>query len=104
MPQNKVMEKQSAIIDELKEKLDIKLDDFDKLSTDDLRQMVDSAVGRVRKCNLLICLCIWISVCLCVCPVPLCVGLFLFICHFVFDNISDSRTESFISIRYLLVE
>ena len=47
LPQTKVMEKQSAIIDELRDKLDIKLDDFDKLSTDELRQTVDSAIGRV---------------------------------------------------------
>ncbi len=47
LPQKAVIEKQSAIIDELREKLDMKLDDFDKLSTDELRTMVDSAIGRV---------------------------------------------------------
>ncbi|XP_072045047.1 RUN domain-containing protein 1-like isoform X2 [Amphiura filiformis] len=47
LPQKKVMEKQSAIIDELREKLDMKLDDFDKLTTEELRTMVDSAIGRI---------------------------------------------------------
>ncbi len=47
LPQNKLMEKQSVIIEELKQKLELKIEDLDKLSTDDLRQLVDSAIGRI---------------------------------------------------------
>ena len=35
------------IIEELKHKLELNIEDLDKLSPDDLRQLVDSAIGRV---------------------------------------------------------
>ncbi|XP_077978464.1 RUN domain-containing protein 1-like [Glandiceps talaboti] len=47
LPQAKVMEKQRVVIDELKDKLGLELEDFDKLSTDDLRKQVDAAIGQI---------------------------------------------------------
>ncbi|XP_022094161.1 RUN domain-containing protein 1-like isoform X2 [Acanthaster planci] len=47
LPQNMVLEKQNVIIEELKKKLDLNIGDMDKLTTDDLRQLVDSAIGRI---------------------------------------------------------
>ena len=47
LPHTKVLEKQETIIDQLKNKLDLNLEDFEKLSTDELKQRVDSAIGRV---------------------------------------------------------
>ncbi|XP_041466703.1 RUN domain-containing protein 1-like [Lytechinus variegatus] len=47
LPHTKVMEKQGTIIDQLKNKLDLNLEDFEKLSTEELKQRVDSAIGRI---------------------------------------------------------
>ncbi|XP_006814724.1 RUN domain-containing protein 1-like [Saccoglossus kowalevskii] len=47
IPQNTVLEKQTIILEELKEKLDLNLEDFDKLSTEDLKRTVDAAVGKI---------------------------------------------------------
>ncbi|XP_070565440.1 LOW QUALITY PROTEIN: RUN domain-containing protein 1-like [Ptychodera flava] len=47
LPQTKVMEKQRVVIDELKDKLGLNLDDFDKLSADDLKKKVDGAIGQI---------------------------------------------------------
>ncbi|CAC5376576.1 PUF60 [Mytilus coruscus] len=41
------MEKQKVVIDELKHKLDLNLEGFDSLSTDQLKQIVDHAVGEI---------------------------------------------------------
>ena len=49
LPQNMVLEKQNVIIEELKQKLDLNIEDMDKLTTDDLRQLVDSAIGKVSQ-------------------------------------------------------
>lgn len=46
-PTSKVMEKQKVVIDELKHKLDLNLEGFDSLSTDQLKQIVDHAVGQI---------------------------------------------------------
>ncbi|XP_038053423.1 RUN domain-containing protein 1-like isoform X2 [Patiria miniata] len=47
LPQNMILEKQNVIIEELKQKLGLNIEDMDKLTTDDLRQLVDSAIGRI---------------------------------------------------------
>lgn len=47
LPTNKMMEKQRVVIDELKTKLDLNMDNFDKLSTDDLKNVVDHAIGQI---------------------------------------------------------
>lgn len=47
LPTNKVMEKQKVVIDELRHKLDLNLEGFDNLSTDQLKQIVDHAVGQI---------------------------------------------------------
>ncbi|XP_030849123.1 RUN domain-containing protein 1 [Strongylocentrotus purpuratus] len=47
LPHTKVLEKQETIIDQLKNKLDLNLEDFEKLSTDELKQRVDCAIGRI---------------------------------------------------------
>ncbi|XP_063417130.1 RUN domain-containing protein 1-like isoform X2 [Mytilus trossulus] len=47
VPTSKVMEKQKVVIDELKHKLDLNLEGFDSLSTDQLKQIVDHAVGEI---------------------------------------------------------
>ncbi|XP_062591192.1 RUN domain-containing protein 1-like [Saccostrea cucullata] len=47
LPTNKMMEKQRIVIDELKTKLDLNMENFDKLSTDDLKNVVDHAIGQI---------------------------------------------------------
>ncbi|XP_074660272.1 RUN domain-containing protein 1-like [Tubulanus polymorphus] len=47
LPTCKVMEKQKVVIDQLKNKLDLDLDNFDRLSTEELRQVVDNAIGQI---------------------------------------------------------
>ncbi|XP_048779554.2 RUN domain-containing protein 1-like [Ostrea edulis] len=47
LPTNKMMEKQRVVIDELKTKLDLNMDDFNKLSTEDLKNVVDHAIGQI---------------------------------------------------------
>ena len=42
-----MIEKQKVVIDELRHKLDLDLKNFDVLSTDELRQVVDHAIGQV---------------------------------------------------------
>ncbi|XP_047489847.1 RUN domain-containing protein 1-like isoform X3 [Penaeus chinensis] len=43
-PQAKVMEKQRVVIEQLKGKLNLNVDEFDRLSVDDLKGQVDSAI------------------------------------------------------------
>lgn len=47
LPSNLVLEKQRIIIDELKEKIDFPLENFDKLSNDELKKVVDSALCQI---------------------------------------------------------
>ncbi|KAL3842229.1 hypothetical protein ACJMK2_020268 [Sinanodonta woodiana] len=47
LPTSRKIEKQSVIIDELKNRLDLKLDNFDRLSAEELRQVVDHAIGQI---------------------------------------------------------
>ncbi|KAL7642120.1 UNVERIFIED_CONTAM: hypothetical protein RMT77_006680 [Armadillidium vulgare] len=44
LPQSILLQKQRVIIDQLKGKLNLKVDDFDKLTIEDLKQVVDQAV------------------------------------------------------------
>lgn len=47
MPSSVMMEKQKVIIDELKQKIDLPLDDLNKLSNDDLKKAVDNAICQI---------------------------------------------------------
>ena len=47
MPSLLVMEKQKVIIDELKEKMNLPLDNINRLSNDELKRAVDSAIGQI---------------------------------------------------------
>ncbi|BFZ16011.1 hypothetical protein BsWGS_19049 [Bradybaena similaris] len=47
LPTSKVMEKQKVVLEELKHKLDLNLENFDSLSVEELRQVVDHAVGQI---------------------------------------------------------
>ncbi|XP_005112834.1 RUN domain-containing protein 1 [Aplysia californica] len=47
LPTSKVMEKQKVVLEELRHKLDLNLENFDSLSTEELRQVVDNAVGQI---------------------------------------------------------
>lgn len=47
LPTSQVMEKQRVVLEELRHKLDLDLENFDKLSIDELREIVDRAVGSV---------------------------------------------------------
>ncbi|KAK2174216.1 hypothetical protein NP493_817g01013 [Ridgeia piscesae] len=47
LPSSKVMEKQNVIINELKDKLDLNLEHFDHLGSEELRQVVDHAINRI---------------------------------------------------------
>nr|XP_022338513.1 RUN domain-containing protein 1-like isoform X1 [Crassostrea virginica]XP_022338519.1 RUN domain-containing protein 1-like isoform X1 [Crassostrea virginica]XP_022338529.1 RUN domain-containing protein 1-like isoform X1 [Crassostrea virginica] len=47
LPTNKMMEKQRVVIEELRTKLDLNMENFDKLSTDDLKNVVDHAIGQI---------------------------------------------------------
>lgn len=47
MPQSMLLERQSVIIEQLKGKLLLNLDELDKLSPDELRSQVDSAIKEV---------------------------------------------------------
>ncbi|ROT83986.1 RUN domain-containing protein 1 [Penaeus vannamei] len=47
-PQAKVMEKQRVVIEQLKGTLNLNVDEFDRLSVDDLKVQVDSAIREVR--------------------------------------------------------
>ncbi|KAK6620145.1 hypothetical protein RUM44_006545 [Polyplax serrata] len=47
LPQNVIMEKQKVIIDELKDKLNLNVDDIDHLTLEDIRHQVDSAIGQL---------------------------------------------------------
>ncbi len=48
IPSTIVMEKQKVIIDELKEKINLPLENLNKLSNDELKKAVDSAIGQVK--------------------------------------------------------
>jgi hypothetical protein len=41
------MEKHKLILDELRDKLNLPVDDFNKLSNDEIKQSVQSAIGEV---------------------------------------------------------
>lgn len=47
LPTSKQMEKQKVVLDQLRNTLDLKIDKLDKLSTEELRQVVDHAVGQI---------------------------------------------------------
>lgn len=47
IPHSVVMEKQKAIIEELQMKLDMQLQDYENMSTDELKNLVDSAIGKI---------------------------------------------------------
>lgn len=47
LPQSLVIERQKIILDQLKGKLNLNIDQIDKLTVDDLRAQVDSAIGQV---------------------------------------------------------
>ena len=47
LPSNLVMEKQKVIIDELKEKINLPLDNLNKLSNEELKNAVGSAIFQV---------------------------------------------------------
>lgn len=47
LPTSKTLEKQKVIIDELRTKLDLDLDHFNKLSTEELKMVVDKAIGQI---------------------------------------------------------
>ncbi|KAK7071163.1 RUN [Halocaridina rubra] len=47
-PQSKVMEKQRVVIEQLKGKLNLNVDEFDKLTVDDLRTQVDHAIREIQ--------------------------------------------------------
>ncbi|PSN47882.1 RUN domain-containing protein 1 [Blattella germanica] len=47
LPQSVVMERQRVIIDQLKGKLNLNVDDMDKLTVDDLRSQVDYAISQL---------------------------------------------------------
>ncbi|KAL5007222.1 hypothetical protein ScPMuIL_016028 [Solemya velum] len=47
LPTGKLMEKQKVVIDQLTNKLDMELENINKLSTEELRQVVDRAVGQI---------------------------------------------------------
>ncbi|CAH0389190.1 unnamed protein product [Bemisia tabaci] len=47
LPQSIVIERQKVIIDQLKEKLNLNVDQIDKLTIDDLRNQVDRAIGQL---------------------------------------------------------
>lgn len=47
LPSNLVIEKQRVIIDELKEKINLPLDNLDKLSNEELKKVVDNAIFQV---------------------------------------------------------
>ncbi len=43
-----MMEKQKVILDELREKINLPLDNLNKLSNDDLKKVVDNAISQVN--------------------------------------------------------
>lgn len=47
LPTGQMMEKQRVIIDQLKTKLDLNLENFDHLSTEQLKDVVDRAIGQI---------------------------------------------------------
>ncbi|KAK7099030.1 RUN domain-containing protein 1-like [Littorina saxatilis] len=47
LPTSKVMEKQKVMLEELHHKLDLNLDNFDKLNAEELKEIVDRAVGSI---------------------------------------------------------
>ncbi|CAI9733691.1 Hypothetical predicted protein [Octopus vulgaris] len=47
LPTSQMMEKQRILIDQLKNKLDLKLENFDHLSSDQLKEIVDNAIGQI---------------------------------------------------------
>ncbi|XP_045175317.2 RUN domain-containing protein 1-like [Mercenaria mercenaria] len=47
IPTSKQIEKQKVVLDQLRNTLDLKIDKLDKLSTEELRQVVDHAVGQI---------------------------------------------------------
>lgn len=49
LPQSVVMERQRVIIDQLKGKINLNVDDMDKLTVDDLRSQVDYAISQVKE-------------------------------------------------------
>jgi len=48
LPQTFIVERQNVIIDQLKNKLQLDVDDLDKFTVEELRQQVDQAVGQVN--------------------------------------------------------
>ncbi len=48
LPTNMIVEKQKIIIDQLRNKLQLDLQNFNKLSSEELRHAVDIAIGQVR--------------------------------------------------------
>lgn len=47
LPTSKVMEKQKVLLEELRHKLDLDLDNFDRLTADELKDIVHKAVGSI---------------------------------------------------------
>jgi predicted transposase YdaD len=47
LPTSKVLEKQKLMLEELHGKLDLDLENFDKLSAEELKDIVNKAVGSV---------------------------------------------------------
>jgi len=47
LPTNQVVEKQKVIIDQLRNKLHMEIDDLGKLTAEDLRKVVDNAIGQI---------------------------------------------------------
>lgn len=47
LPTSKVIEKQKVLLEELRHRLDLNLENFDKLSADELKQIVDRAVASI---------------------------------------------------------
>lgn len=47
LPSSEVMEKQKIIIDQLRDRMDLDIDQFDSLSAEELQWQVDKAVKRV---------------------------------------------------------
>ncbi|XP_064634004.1 RUN domain-containing protein 1-like isoform X2 [Lineus longissimus] len=47
LPTSKVLEKQKVVIDRLRHKLHVDLEDMDRLTTDELKSIVDNAIGQI---------------------------------------------------------
>ncbi|XP_064634006.1 RUN domain-containing protein 1-like isoform X4 [Lineus longissimus] len=51
LPTSKVLEKQKVVIDRLRHKLHVDLEDMDRLTTDELKSIVDNAIGQGHFCE-----------------------------------------------------